>query len=236
MGEKALVHCNTSLNHQVEFAVALKAGLKAHGFEVDVTPLRTGHADLHIVLGPHYAMRENIGKRTILLDRCFFGDPAADVSLTWLGADGQRVFDWQGGRDGHPDLQPQILASRGCRALFLVDYARPCWKDLARAHDLYEVELRRHPAEGQAGALEDALQRNAVAIGYRSTALVAAAFAGLSVVALDDQSPVWPIASHSLADPLVYCDRTKWARALANMNWNKADIINGTALGTLLCH
>jgi hypothetical protein len=243
MGKAIAIHTNPSLGHQVDFAHALVAGFKVHGHHPFITNERTARgADLHVVLGPHYALSENRNRNTIMLDRAFWGDDKQHVSLAWLDDAGERMFKRTDTENMRPGAQCPVLAPRKTKfrkAVILADYGRDITADVAEAGRYYEVETRLHPAErGAAEPLQAVLDRSDVAIGYRGTALVQAATSGLACIALDAGSPVLPIASRSVRDLAYYPSdmRVKWLAGLSWLNWSKTDIENGKAVDFLLCH
>lgn len=193
MGEKVCIHANPSLAHQKHWANGLKGAFVHHGFECDITynPKEKG-ADIHVVLGPHYAKKYHLNHETILLDRCYYrGDPD-HISLGWMLPCGGRRFTEGEGRE-----PPQVKKRQpGDRTIFLADYQG----DIGGADT-----VRRHPAESKpTESLLSALNRHDIAIGYKTTALVDAALLGLSVVSYD--------TSHILNQP-------NWLRLLPYADW-----------------
>jgi len=232
MGKTVTIHTNLNLTHQREYAGYLKAGFERQGYQATVTADKTSDADIRVVQGPHYAKSENLGKRTIILDRCFWGHPAKVVTLAWLRPDGGREFveNAPGDRD-RPELLP--WKSREQFALVLNDFDRRV--DTAPLRKDYLVETREHPARVKPKTgIRTVLARNDFAVGFVSTAMVSAVVAGLPVVALDDRSPVVPVASQSI-DALRRPDREQWLRNLSYMNWTAVEISTGKALEMLLC-
>lgn len=89
--------------------------------------------------------------------------------------------------------------------MFLADYDGP---------QAYEAdEIRFHPARGKsADSLEAAFERNDIAIGYQTTALVTAALAGLHPVCLDKRNIM---------------ARDDWLEVLPYADWHLDEIENG---------
>lgn len=221
------------MSHQVEYAGYLKAGFEKLGFHVFVTSDRTDDADLHLVQGPHYAYRENIGKRTILLDRCFWGHPRRHVTLAGLDDSGNKIWPVGAPDDrDRPRLRPWNTLEQ--RVIVLNDYETKVQWDYLTEH--FDVEVREHPARIKPmDTLGKALSRNDIAVGFNSTALVSAAIAGLPVVSQAAHSPVHAISSGSI-DELVRPDREPWINNLSYMNWSAGEIASGEALEYVLCH
>lgn len=232
MGKTVAIHTNLRLDHQREYADYLKSGFERHGLQATVTAEKNCDADIHVVQGPHYALKQNIGQVTIFLDRCYWGHPRKNVSLSWLTEDGKKVWleDAPGDRF-RPEVRP--WKKDEARIIVLNDYERHVDMSLVRGR-FDDVEVRHHPAVAKpVGSLRDAFSRNDIAIGYTSTALVSAAISGLPVICLDDGSPVAQIAS--TLDDICRPDRTQWLNNLSYMNWSYVEIENGEALEQLLC-
>lgn len=234
MGKTVSIHVNGAMAHQAEFGRYFEEGFGRLGLQAAVTTERTDDSELHVVIGPNHAKRENHGKICLYVDRCYWGDHRKFVTLSWLDDNGdKRPLPAGKGMRPAPELQPW---KTGNRALFLHDYNDMDDRGPAYASKYYQVERRQHPTNrpGQ-DALEDALARNDLAIGGRSSAMVAAAVAGLPVITKDRCSPVYEIASHAVG-VTVRPDRGEWIRKLSWANWSAEEIRNGTALDYLLCH
>lgn len=89
MGYTVAVHTNTGLAHQVRNARALVAGFRAHGIAAVIAD-RDAPADLHVVLGPWYALDKWRHANTLYIDRAYWGDPH-NVSIHWL-KNGEKHF------------------------------------------------------------------------------------------------------------------------------------------------
>lgn len=218
--------------HQQEHGRWLSNGFKKLGFIPTVTDQLTDDADIHVVSGPHYAKAHNQDKRTILLDRAFWGDPES-VTLAWALPGGGKLWfkNAPGGRD-QPELKPW---KTGNRAIVLPDYGNPMTDQIDEACYWYQIELRMHPTERPSKwTLQETLDRNSIAIGMKSTALVDAAINGLSIICLDKSSPVAAIASNEIGKT-IQPDRKQWLNNLSYHNWKGEEINNGTALEQILC-
>jgi hypothetical protein len=227
VGNRVAIHCNPGLSHQVEAARCLKAGFTKHGIASEVTDLRTTEAEIHVCLGPWYALNQNIGKRVFYLDRALWGDPDC-VSLQWLDSEGNKVYWWgNGGKRPHPDLKPP---KGNESAVVLCDYGMKGDRDRCLAVPHFEtVSVRSHPSEKPEGeTLLECLQAHDVAIGRHSTAMVQAAIEGLAVVCRVPHSPVTPIASRTVQE-IRHTGRESWINDLAWHNWNLKEIESGDA-------
>jgi hypothetical protein len=101
---------------------------------------------------------------------------------------------------------------------------RPHPVAVARGHRHCPNDMRQHH-----GTLEDALAGAAVVITYNSNTGVDALLAGVPVVADNEGSMAWPLASTDVRN-LVRPDRTEWAHALAWKQWQMSELADGTAL------
>lgn len=224
MRESMAIHTNTALPHQAEFASYLQLGFRRHGVNALITADIDREADIHVVLGPHYAKQRWLGHRTLLLDRGWWGDHTWDVSLSWMTPDGAHtISDGSPADRPKPEMRPWKEAEE--RSLVLLDYGfqGTGWAEHAR-----NCSVRLHPANcTPPESLHNALDRHDYAVGYGTTALVAAAIAGLPVVCLDHRNPVMPVASQDL--PLVRPSRTQWLNNLSYHQYNGNEIADGTA-------
>lgn len=237
-----VIHANLRLPNQCRTADALRRGAARHGHRVVVLGEPDGEpgdplTSIHIVQGPHFAKRRWQGHpRTILLDRCFYGDPDAFVSLGWLRPDGGRTFPvdcppdrWHRTRPAPPIREPMQREH-----LVLGDYEeqREAAARYINSLPAGAVTYRGHPhAEpwpacpapvDQRTPLPVLLARHRKAYGWAGTALVAAALAGLEVRCADRRSVVWPLASGLIAPD-------RWCYDLAYANWSEAEVAAGDA-------
>lgn len=222
--QRAVVHCNVALSHQVALARAFAQGMRRHGKRCEITDDPRHPADLHVVLGPHYALSHwQAHPRCVWVDRAFWGDPEC-VSVGWSREDGPRRFPLGAEERQKPQLAPHRL---GRDAIVLPDY-RDSGEDMAallRPH-VDSVTIRRHPADGGKGTLAEALAGKHIAIGGRGTALVEAAIAGLAVICRDPRNPAAPVASRTPRE-LKHMDRRDWLHRLSWGNWSRAEIASG---------
>lgn len=200
------IHTNLGLGHQVRIAEALKEGFRRHGVQADITPDKTAPADLHVCLGPWYALDHWKDGKTLYVDRAYWGDPGC-VSLHWL-RDGEKVRLKGMPERVHPVLQPM---KSGDRRVYLCDYGRG---PVGNYHT-----VRFHPSDRPSRyTLEECLETHHIAMGRRTTALVTAHIAGLRVETEDPHSPVYGVT-----------DRAQWVRDLAWHNWALDEIATGEA-------
>lgn len=209
---RVAIHVNLATQWQPRYGDALLAGLKRRGHQPRLVYNRTERDDLTIVQGPNWCRDLHRKGHCIYIDRAFWGDPDA-VSVHWL-SDNKKVYNWSG-RPGryHPPLQPM---KAGNRVVVLNDYG----EDFTDSNS--EATIRSHPGRGHNGeSLEACLARHDIAMGGCSTAMVAAAIAGLRVVSHVKPSPVEPLSNQ--LNP----DRESWIRSLSWHNWTFDEIERG---------
>lgn len=200
------IHTNLSLDHQVRIAVTLREGFRKHGIEAEVTADKFKGADLHICLGPWYALKHWKDDRTLYIDRAYWDDPQC-ISIHWL-SEGEKVRLRGMPERPHPELRSM---KDGDRRVYLCDYGQ---SPLGAYHS-----VRYHPADKPSRyTLEECLQTHDIAAGRRTTALVTAHIEGLQVETDDPHSPVYGITN-----------REQWIRDLAWHNWSLHEIEEGRA-------
>lgn len=208
MGYRCAIHTNTGLAHQVKIARTLLAGFEVHGIVAVMTDAGA-QADMHVCMGPWYALEQWRHANTLYIDRAYWGDPGA-VSVHWL-RDGEKHFNGFADYRPIPDVMPYRDSQK---RIYLCDYDKQPQGD-------YDA-VRHHPAGGNGCSLVESLDGYGVAIGKRTTALIDAAINGLVVITDDPHSPVWPISGRRAA-------RRAWLTGLAWHNWTLDEIKRGDA-------
>lgn len=158
------------------YAEAWARGLNRCGESAVITGDPKALADYHIVIGPWFALPFwQTHPRTIWVDRAFYKSDPEHVSIGWATKTGGRKFIFGEGRT--PPKRAEKKS--GDRTIFLADYNGP----IEPAHT-----IRLHPAQEPAKeSLKEALAKHDIAIGYKTTALVAAYLSGLEVIAKDPE-------------------------------------------------
>ena len=223
MGERStIIHINPCLDHQVRYGEALKKGFSRHGIKSEVSNKANTPGDIHVVMGPWFALNHWRHSKTLYLDRAYWGDPKC-VSVHWLEG-GEKVFTNNPSYRKHPDTKPY---KSGDRTIYLADY-----DDKAGSIKGYS-SVRYHPARDiPKRSLAKDIQTHDVAVGRRTTALVDAAIAGLKVKTADVHSPIYPISGK-----VSYVLRDQWLINLAWHNWSLLEIENGEMWNALSrCH
>lgn len=223
MDSRCAIHCNPYLKHQVRWAEAFANGFRRHGQACEITSDASKPADIHVVLGPHYALEQwRHHPNCIWLDRAFWGDPEC-ASIGWSTGDGRR-FPLGEEQRPHPELHPWKI---GLDAIVLADYGDDGASLVAMARPHFDrLDVRRHPVQGGSGTLTEALAGYQIAIGRKTSALIEAAILGLSVVCLEQDNPVALVATRSVRD-IGRPDRGPWIHQLSWGNWSVGEIENG---------
>lgn len=199
------------------------------------------------------------GYNVLVMERGYLGDRFQWTSLGWNGLNGRATWNapadngerfekhfgrllkpWKEDRSGYALLIGQV---RGDAAL--TDVTIDHWYlEVAAAlqRNGLKVKFRPHPEAvrrgivGTAllnsrigGTLEEALDGASCVVTYNSNTGVEAALAGVPVVAIDDGSMAWPVASHGIDQPLVTPDRSDWCRRMAWRQWSLDEITSGVA-------
>lgn len=229
MGKRplAIIHANPAMPHQMQFAAAWSSGIRRRGGRAMIAETPEADGDLHIVIGPHFAQaRWQSHPYTVLADRCFYGHHRQHISVGWLRPDGGRVWAREWSADRWNLHGPALGESRvpNGTSILLGDYntdretARRAF-DAMRGH---RTRYRPHPQDGRthalqaapAGDLEAILAGFDTAYGWHGTALVTAAYMGLTVVPLDPRSIVARLRE----------DREAWCYITAAHNWHRREV------------
>lgn len=232
---RVVMHYNPKLSHQVRHAEAFQPA----GVETTDSPVEDG--DVHIVSGPHYALRHWQGHpNLIMIDRAFYGDPEY-VQIFWLNPDGSRVFASGAAARFKPKMRRWKTWTPGeCRALVLPDFNQDAAAMVELARERFDfVTVRRHPAESgiKSGeqpdiSLASQLESHHVVIGHSSTALFEAVIAGLPVICTDPLNVVAEVSQTNTEGLLRRPDRAEWLHRVSWMQWNHEEF--GEALNHLL--
>lgn len=243
--------------HQQRVMRGLLASLTRDGWRVSVRPpTRPEPADLAVMWGHrrHSLMeaQRQRGLPYLIAERAYVGDRFFYTSLGYNGLNGRADFDhehitdparWQAHFSGemHPPRSgagdyalligqvPRDAALSAIPEQNLDRWIEQMRDEIPRRLGL-PVRYRPHPqVTPSTTTLDDDLARAAVCVTYNSNSGVIAALRGVPVVAMDPGSMAWPVAAHSLDEPLVLPDRSAWAARLAWTQWTPDEIANGTA-------
>lgn len=241
--------------HHKQAAEWFGAGLRRHGLNFEVADYHAlPDCDLAVFWAhrpPIIQHQRDAGRHYLCLERGFVGDRMHWISAglnglngraTWLDCqdDGNRwrlyhghhLRDWREGGE-YAVIMGQVP---GDAALNGISYQRWLNKTSEQLFEAgYEVRFRPHPlAPGSyapapiiEGELYEVLDRAAVVATLNSTSGVDAALYGVPVIAFDEGSMAWDVASRAL--PPVRPDRAAWAHRLAWAQWSPGEIANGVA-------
>lgn len=195
------------------------------------------------------------GKHILVLERGFLQPRNSWISLSWDGFNGRGSFPgaadggarwnlhfgpmlkpWRQRRGGNALLIGQVP---GDAALFGLDIITWTQEMSAKLIALgYRVTYRPHPlsvtpcpngANLSIGDLETDLALADFVVTYNSTTAVESILAGVPTIVMDIGSVAYPMASHSLEEPLRYPDRTAWCHDLAWRQWSLKELADGSA-------
>ncbi|MDQ6436489.1 hypothetical protein RB623_20765 [Mesorhizobium sp. LHD-90] len=102
----------------------------------------------------------------------------------------------------------------------------------------HRVIYRPHPdrptpcpqgAELSTGSLQSDLSRVSFVVSFNSSTDVEAILAGIPAVITDVGSLAYPVASHSVSEPILRPDRSEWCNEMAWRQWTLAELRNGDA-------
>lgn len=195
------------------------------------------------------------GKHILVLERGFLQPRNSWISLSWDGFNGRGSFPgaadggarwdhhfgpmlkpWRQSRGGNALLIGQVP---GDAALFGLDIIAWTQEMSAKLIDLgNRVTYRPHPlsvtpcpngANLSIDDLETDLALADFVVTYNSTTAVESILAGVPTIVMDIGSVAYPMASHSLEEPLRYPDRTSWCHDLAWRQWSLKELSDGSA-------
>lgn len=230
-----VVHANPSLRNQTLYAEHLKQGFERLDRKCILTTNRNYDGDIHVCIGPHYALRDCIGKPTIYIDRCLWGDDLDFVTIGWLNSKGYMLYPvGQDDSRPKPSVNNWIVPRETLNILYCFDYGPYPLETFQPLAKQYNVTARPHPAtkKDQPPLLKH-MEGKDVVIGHRTSALVTAAINGYPVVCFDEGNAVSPVAARDILN-LVYPDRTQWLNNLSYAQWSGAEIKTGAALEYVL--
>jgi hypothetical protein len=102
----------------------------------------------------------------------------------------------------------------------------------------HRVVYRQHPdrptpcppgAELSTGSLQSDLGGASFVVSFNSSTDVEAILAGIPAVITDVGSLAYPVASHSLSEPILRPDRSRWCKEMAWRQWTLDELRNGEA-------
>lgn len=214
-------------DHQQKYGEYLKRGFDRIGLKLDINQK---DADIHICIGPHYALKECLGKKTIYIDRCLWGDDFDYVTIGWLSPNGGMLYPgWAPDDRPKPELKSWI-ETESKKVTYLFDYGLYPEEYKRAAKHYKNIQIRFHPVwQKDQPPLMEHLGDSHLVIGHRTSALATAVIAGYPVVCLDSRCSVYPVAGHDILD-IRRPDRRAWLNNMSYAQWSRHEIESGEAI------
>lgn len=234
-----VIHYNPHLYNQQLYKRYLVEGFYALGFSrVEATTDKSKKGDIHVCIGPHYAYQQCMGKNTIYLDRCLWGDDLDAVCMGWLNEYGGIIYPEDCDDNRYKPYLKGWIDEGAKGAIMLLDYGVYPLEVIREAQKAYggpgSVTIRPHPATGKSvPSLLEHLKGHGVVIGFKTTALIDAVINGYPIISYDDRAAVWPVSGHDIMD-VKRPDRTQWLNNLSYAQWRGEEIQTGEALEYVL--
>lgn len=161
--------------------------------------------------------------------------PAPDGGKRWERLFSHHMKPWQTGGD-YVLLIGQVPGDMALNGTDMVSWAQEQTNRLVKLG--HRVAYRPHPelptpcplgATLSTGSLAGDLSGAERVVAFSSTTAVEAVLAGIPTVVCDEGSVAYPMASHSVEDPIIRPDRTIWAHDLAWRQWSLAELASGEA-------
>lgn len=246
-----LVRGHPEFGHQHSWGGAFAAGLRRHGWKVEVTG-QFKPADLAVFWGvrreTEMVDQRRHGGDICILERGYVGDRFKWTSVSFGGGlNGYGTFrgphrdrarwellfpghlrPWRDRQDGYALICGQVAGDASLRGVDIDMFYRSAIGSLRAAG--FEPRLRPHPLsrDGRrpARALADDLAGARFVVTWNSNSAVDAVLAGVPVVTMDRGAMAWPVAGHEFALPPTP-DREAWAHRLAWCQWSHEEMVSG---------
>ena len=249
--------------HQQTFGGAFAAGLRRHGWEVEISTIYKP-ADMVVFWGVRKQdciMAQRRHGEVCILERGYVGDRFAWTSVSFGGGlNGRGEFrgplddasrwrrhfsglmqPWRR-QDGYALIMGQVLNDMSMSGLRPKDIWSKAAADLAALGT--DVRFKPHPKDrrqthlpgvnGASGDLGAALAGASLVVTINSNSGVDAVLAGVPTVTLDAGAMAWPVTSHRIGDVLMP-DRERWAHALAWKQWLPEEMASGECWEAVGC-
>lgn len=246
------IAANERAQHQASVAKLLGAGLRKHGWKVEVVPdPQSIDADVGVAWGWRGAQLAR-AERVLVAERAYLGDRFHWFSLGWDGLNGRATFPESGGPERLARHFPGVLkpwVEREGPVLVLgqvptdaavpPDYEQRLHRVTRSLKHHREVWFRPHPQYPQLRVacdralsvdepLEDQLGRVSACLTFSSNAGVLAVCEGIPTITLDKGSMAWDVTSHE-PKTIIRPDRQDWAERLAWCQWLPEELEDGSA-------
>jgi len=245
---KIVIHMRPTIPWHKRWVKFFVTGFKKHGIDVVVSSSAqvTRGCDIAILFGPNmWKAIESSGVSYLMVNRKFFGveeHVAGDiVAMGWNGFNGPATFCVE---DVSPDrlrkfLDPekeiQEWKSGGTNILICgqADLGRcTSYSNLEKWYNQVKitvnslVKFRSHPTRKKLIPLDEELENVKVAITLNSLVAIEILMAGIPVISMDENSPVYGVTGHSLND-IKYPNRLELFQYLAHCQWYYTEIESG---------
>lgn len=258
------VIASQSAPHQLRHQEVMAAGLKKLGVPVKLAHSLKADTQFVACWGwRHGKQMRDQGHEVIVMERAYLGDRFLWTSLAWNGLNGHGDFGTQPNDGGArfsdnfgmkpwrttPGKNVLIMGQVPGDASLQGRNMMPWYEAVATlAADAYQlpVMFRQHPGAIKRGIrqnprhcaksfgeLDEALNEAHVVITFNSNSAVDAVIAGVPAITMDKGTMAWDVTAHTIGDR-VMPDRTEWANKLAWKQWQLNEIMDGSALVSLL--
>jgi len=252
---KILVHCLPTIGWHRRYYEFFREGFRKHGIHINHTASPVAiDGTVPLLFGPNYWKGvERASNKYLMVNRKFVGNVNDNVAISWNGYNGQgrfcvqdvsptrlrrHTFDiepWREVVDGYTLLLGQFDLGRCGRYTGLRE-----WYNHVEANTGDKILFRKWP--GSDRPLKKDLAGARLAVSLNSTVAIETVLQGVPTVAMDEQSPAWPICAHNLGHVHRSNNRLAWLEYLANCQWHYLQIQNGDfwrqlfpVLGPRLC-
>lgn len=244
-----------------QWPILAQYGFAAHGDTCVITQ-QPDNSDVHMFWGlkrRHGRQALENKKKCLITERAYLGDRFQWHALGFNDLNGYADFC---NEDVEPDrwqdhwqsqMQPwdasgdyalligQVPGDASLRGVNQYDWAKELVPKLKEKYG--KVVYRPHPndkrnrtlagAYTDKGLLAESMRGAKVVVTFSSNTGVDAIMAGKPVIAYNQGSMVYEVASHHIDDELIMPDREDWGRKIAYAQWLPHELKNGTAWGHL---
>lgn len=250
---KAVIKTDERLTHQIYWGREFGAGLKRHGWEVQILDRNAWpqipKCDLLVLWGIRnqdaIKIQKGRGDEVCILERGYIGDRFAWTSVSFGGglngrghfrgplADPSRwqkhfshlLQEWNNKPDGYALIMGQVQGDTAVRNVDLNSFYAKASN--AFASQGIQTRLRQHPhGRSNATPIGADLDGARCAVTWNSNSGVVSILMGVPAIAMDAGSMAWDVAGHELKQPPMP-DRTAWAHAMAWKQWSLDEMKSG---------
>ena len=252
-----LVRPDQAEHHQTTWGGAFAAGLKKHGWRVDLRRIAGPRSDLLDMWSTRkqreIGIQRALGGQVCILERGYVGDRFKWTSVSFNGGlnghadfygpfdDGSRwqqhfahlMHPWQTRPSGYALIMQQVPGDMSLEGADMPKF----YGDAEGAYrPRMPIKVRPHPQahprrpgtlEHAATSLAQDLAGAQLAVTWNSNSGVDAVLAGVPTIAANPGSMAWDVTGHKLGEVPPTPDRTAWAHALAWKQWRVDEMASG---------